>query len=137
LNCWQFCMLNYIEEGLLNLSDVGKLYEFREKNEITIADALHYGKAAYALSLEELDKTFKIASKGDLLSFSSEINKIYHSTLFLDYNSETQEVSYMDMLNCPARTIKINIGKLNKMIILTKSSDVQPNVQKFLESNYK
>ncbi len=129
MNCWQFCLLSYIEAGRLSWKAVGALYKEIDsgKEDVRIPDAMKYGKYHF-IDFKNEETTPKA---GDIICFSRQINKDWHCALFVKKTGDEDQFSVIEILNSPVDESTSSLK--HDSVSFVKSEDVEGNILNFLE----
>jgi hypothetical protein len=135
MNCWQFCLLAYMEEGLISLKTIGLLYKLLETLEKKrVPDAFKFGRNKrinYITSLEDKDAIMKSTHTGDIICFGHEFNKDWHCAIFKEYHPEDRSFSVIEISNKHV-DVEERIIMKTEGITIVKSCDVEENILNFL-----
>lgn len=134
LNCWQFCLLCYLEADQISWKAVGKLYTFLDSvrgEGMCVPDAVKFGK----FSMLNFNDEHALPKPGDFVCFSTELGKDCHCAIFQNYDAASDSFSFIE-INCMGSvTIKKNSAKLyldNYSITFVSSEHVEDNILNFL-----
>lgn len=138
LNCWQFCLLVYIQAGLLSAETIGHLYIQLERlnkhtnpqeRELRIPDAIKCGNA-YAIDLTRPETTPK---RGDFIFFRRDRNLDWHCAIVVKSKTDSNRIVVVQMQNGPAMQVTIPVPNKHHHLTFVKAEEVQGNILNFLE----
>lgn len=133
INCWQFCLLAYIEAGFLSWEIIGNLYIAMDKlsktQKLRIPDAIKYGKAS-PIDFRHQNMT---PTAGDILCFSRQVNIDWHCAIFQISDPQTGEYSYIEILD---KHVRISKDKECNGVTFVRKEDVESNLLNFLATHH-